>query len=132
MQASRRGLMLNAAAKIPMQLCILFIGVMVFVFYLFHQPPLFFQRLEQARLESPALKDTYGPLKERYDRAFDARRTAAERLLHEAPAGTASDDSAARAFIAANQQLDEVRREAAAPSRRRPAAVGPAIPTTSS
>ena len=56
LRASRRGLMLNAVAKIPMQLCILFIGVMVYVFYIFQPPPLLFQRLEQARLESPAMR----------------------------------------------------------------------------
>ena len=53
---SRRGLMFNAAAKIPMQLCILFIGVLVFVFYVFTQPPMLFQRVDQARLEAPALR----------------------------------------------------------------------------
>jgi Na+/proline symporter len=113
-RASRRGLMLNAVAKIPMQLCILFIGVMVFVFYVFQQPPLLFQRLEQTRLESPELKGPYGALKERYDRAFDARRTAAERVLNGAPAGDPSDESAANAFRIANRSVEDVRREAAA------------------
>ncbi len=55
----RRGLLLNAVAKIPMQLCILFIGVMVFVFYVFTQPPMLFQPLEQARLEA-ADADAHG------------------------------------------------------------------------
>ncbi|GIV35766.1 MAG: hypothetical protein KatS3mg032_0145 [Cyclobacteriaceae bacterium] len=38
---SRLGLMFNGLLKIPMQFVILFIGVLVFVFYLFNQPPVF-------------------------------------------------------------------------------------------
>lgn len=38
---SRLGLMFNGLLKIPMQFIILFIGVLVFVFYLFNQPPVF-------------------------------------------------------------------------------------------
>src|SRR5207244_1321086 len=43
---SRRGLMLNAAAKIPMQFGILFIGAVVFVFYIYERPPVIFQQLD--------------------------------------------------------------------------------------
>src|SRR5215831_4581405 len=49
-QQSRRGLMLNAAAKVPMQLCILFIGALVFVFYIYERPPVLFQQLDRARV----------------------------------------------------------------------------------
>src|SRR5262249_12234009 len=59
---SRRGLFLNAIAKIPMQLCILFIGVLVYVFYVFQPAPISFQRLDQARLESPAVRNQYAPI----------------------------------------------------------------------
>ena len=113
-RASRRGLMLNAAAKIPMQLCILFIGVMVFVFYLFQQPPLLFQRLEQARLESPELQRDYAPLKERFDSAFEARKAAAARVLADSDADSGA---AAEAFRAANGKVEEVHREAIALAR---------------
>src|SRR5262249_19013876 len=41
---SRLGLMFNALFKIPMQFFILLLGVMLFVFYLFNQPPIFFNR----------------------------------------------------------------------------------------
>jgi SSS family transporter len=40
---SRLSLLFNAAAKIPMQFFILFIGAMVFVFFIFERPPLLFQ-----------------------------------------------------------------------------------------
>jgi Na+/proline symporter len=38
---SRLGLLFNGLLKIPMQFMILFIGVLVYVFYLFNQPPVF-------------------------------------------------------------------------------------------
>ncbi len=40
----RLGLMFNAVCKIPMQFFILMLGVMVFVFYQFQQPPVYFNR----------------------------------------------------------------------------------------
>jgi Na+/proline symporter len=42
LRESRLGLMFNAVLKIPMQFFILLLGVMVFVFYQFEQPPVFF------------------------------------------------------------------------------------------
>jgi Na+/proline symporter len=42
LREGRLGLLFNAVCKIPMQFCILFLGVLIFVFYLFEQPPLFF------------------------------------------------------------------------------------------
>ena len=39
---SRLSLLFNAVAKVPMQFFILFIGAMVFVFFLFVRPPLLF------------------------------------------------------------------------------------------
>jgi Na+/proline symporter len=114
LEASRRGLMLNAAAKIPMQLCILFIGVMVYVFYIFQPPPVLFQRLEQARLESPALKTSYAPVADRYQKALHARKTAAARLLEEgADRGGASPTSSV-AFKAAHDEVEAARRDAMA------------------
>ena len=42
LRESRLGLLFNAVCKIPMQFSILFLGVLMFVFYQFEQPPLFF------------------------------------------------------------------------------------------
>jgi Na+/proline symporter len=75
---SRLGLLFNALAKIPMQFFILFIGAMVFVFFTFEKPPLLFQPVEMARIE----KDPrFGVLQQRYDRAFEQRKQAAEDFL---------------------------------------------------
>ena len=43
---SRLGLVFNALLKVPMQFFILLTGVLVFVFYQFHQAPIFFNAPE--------------------------------------------------------------------------------------
>ena len=53
-----------------MQFFILFVGAMVFVFYIFERPPLLFERPAMQRLEAAG---GYLQVKTRYDRAFEAR-----------------------------------------------------------
>jgi Na+/proline symporter len=71
---SRLSLLFNAIAKIPMQLFILFIGVMVFVLSLFVPTPMVFQPLEASRA---AKASAWKPAEETYRRAFERRREAA-------------------------------------------------------
>ncbi len=49
-EQSRLSLIFNAMAKVPMQFFILFIGAMVFVFFIFMRPPVLFQPVELANL----------------------------------------------------------------------------------
>jgi len=44
LRESRLGLMFNAVFKIPMQLFILLLGALIFVFYQFERPPVFFNQ----------------------------------------------------------------------------------------
>lgn len=75
---SKLSLLFNAMAKIPMQFFILFIGALVFVFYIFEQPPLLFQKLS---LEQLRKKPVYESIERRYVDAFQSRRDAAARLI---------------------------------------------------
>jgi SSS family transporter len=49
LKTSRMGLLFNGVFKVPMQFAILGIGVLLFVFYQFIQPPIFFNTAEEAR-----------------------------------------------------------------------------------
>ncbi|HPF15085.1 MAG TPA: sodium:solute symporter, partial [Planctomycetota bacterium] len=49
---SRLGLIMNGLLKVPMQFLILFIGVMVFVFYQFDRPPVFFNQVVEAQVKA--------------------------------------------------------------------------------
>lgn len=63
---SRLGLVMNGLVKIPMQFFILLIGVLVFSFYQFHQPPLFFNKVEVNKIQNTVYKDYYNKLEENY------------------------------------------------------------------
>jgi SSS family transporter len=76
--ASRLSLIFNACVKIPMQLFILFIGVVVFALSLFVQPPMIFHPLEAARAQQT---QAWTPTKNAYDRAWVARHDQAVRLV---------------------------------------------------
>lgn len=56
---SRMGLLMNGMLKIPMQFCILLIGVLVFTYYQFNTAPLFFNNVETAKLENSIYKEEY-------------------------------------------------------------------------
>ena len=56
---SRLGLIMNSVIKIPMQFSILLIGILVFVFYQFNTPPVFFNKTEVARIENSPYKSDY-------------------------------------------------------------------------
>ena len=61
---SRLSLLFNAMAKVPMQFFILFIGAMVFVFFMFVQPPLVFHPVEMdARGSNAAISRARSPLR---------------------------------------------------------------------
>src|SRR5437764_12816299 len=84
---ARSSLLMSAYWKIPLQALVLLTGVLVFVFFVFPQPPLLFNpAAEQAvRAEEPAM---YGVLDERYRIALRARETAAHAVAVEASAAS--------------------------------------------
>ena len=107
---SRLGLLFNAVAKIPMQFFILFIGAMVFVFYLFVQPPLLFQHAELSRIQDRA---EYAPVAQQYEQAFESRRQATLALVDAHHQGdTAAERRQTEQYRAAQKQMDAARTQA--------------------
>jgi len=106
---SRLGLLFNGMFKIPMQFLILFIGVMVFVFYLFTRPPVHFDapRLERLRGAVPA---EVTALEARHDEAAAARRAAAFAFLE--ARGTSGEAEARAALKVAAKRTEDVHHEA--------------------
>ncbi len=64
---SRLGLMFNAIIKIPMQLFILFTGVLVFVFYLYEKPPIFFNETAVENVEGEIYQEKIQELNGKFD-----------------------------------------------------------------
>jgi Na+/proline symporter len=108
---SRLGLLFNAMAKIPMQFFILFIGAMVFVFYLFVQPPLLFQHTELARIEA---RGDFQPVAESYQQAYEQRRQATLALVDAHHQGdTAAEQRQIAQYRASQKRIDDARTAAA-------------------
>ncbi len=71
---SRLGLIMNGLLKIPMQFIILFIGVMVFVFYQFNQPPVFFNQVAKAQVEQSDYAPELAKLEAEHTSIFEAKK----------------------------------------------------------
>lgn len=108
----RTSLLMSAFIKIPMQFLILFIGVMVFVFYQFVQPPMIFKADDRAKVENTA---EYVKLNAQFDLAFLARQQAATSFANSE--GSAKE-SAKQEFIEANKAMTGIRNEAIAEFKR--------------
>ena len=74
LSASRLGLLFNGLFKIPMQALILFVGVMVFVFYQFNAPPIFFNQSELARAKQTPYAGELADLEKAHTAAFERKQ----------------------------------------------------------
>jgi Na+/proline symporter len=109
---SRLGLLFNGLFKIPMQFVVLMLGVLVFVFYLFTPPPVFFNT---PALEAVARGEHAGALRtleDRYARTWTAQREAANAYVAALTAPDGVRASARDALRAAAAETDRVRAEA--------------------
>jgi solute:Na+ symporter, SSS family len=105
----RDSLMMSAFVKIPLQALVLVTGVLVFVFYIFNQPPMLFNRAHAERIAQSDRAEAFNALQGEFVQAFEARRDAAAGLAA-APESAAAE----AAFRGANNGLIDVRKRAAA------------------
>jgi Na+/proline symporter len=103
---SRLSLLFNATVKIPMQLFILFIGVMVFVLSLFVPAPMVFQPAEAARAEKTA---EWKPIEQQFRQAFEHRRKAAHQLAQSLRNPGSNDGDSLAAFRGSQSDYLKVR-----------------------
>jgi Na+/proline symporter len=102
----RTSLLMSAFIKIPMQVLILFIGVMVFIFYQFQQPPLIFKADDRAKMEKSA---EYRKLNDEYSQAFESRQRAA--LAFAGTEGqSVTADAARQIYLESNERMNDVRK----------------------
>lgn len=83
---SRIGLVMNGLIKIPMQFLILLIGILVFAFYQFHTPPVFFNKVEVESIRKSAYSAQYDSLQNEYSLQQEQKRKHINeyvRALHE-------------------------------------------------
>lgn len=78
---SRMGLIMNGFLKIPMQFVILFIGVMVFVFYQFYQPPVVFNKVQTEKLRESEYAGEFEQLEKAYEGKFEESKASYLEML---------------------------------------------------
>ncbi len=78
---SRLGLLFNGLLKIPMQFFILFIGVMVFVFYQFNQPPVFFNEVAKNKLYESEHREELQALEQEHAVIFEEKQAEVRGLV---------------------------------------------------
>jgi SSS family solute:Na+ symporter len=83
---------------------------MVFVFYLFVQPPMLFNPVHENRVRQGPLAERYAATEQRFTSAFESRRDAARALATADDASTRA--SAEATFLEADASLKAVRRDA--------------------
>ena len=110
LRQSRLSLIFNAFVKVPMQIFILAIGVLLYVFYHFERPPLVFNSAEAAMVaESPRAGD-FAALEAEHERTHGLRRESTLAVLEARRAG---DDPAVlqRRIAAYDDELARLREE---------------------
>jgi Na+/proline symporter len=112
---SRLGLLFNGLVKIPMQSLILFVGVMVFVFYQFNAPPIFFNQSELERVKQTPFAGKLESLERAHGAAFERKQSEIWQLdraldRHDAASIAASEQRVRAAEITSAAIRDEAKR----------------------
>jgi solute:Na+ symporter, SSS family len=114
-EEAKRSLLMSAYWKIPLQMLVLLLGILVFVFYVFNTPPLIFSSAQETRLKQGPSSAQYAALEGEFGTALDARRAAGAAL---AAARNTDDDreiaAARQTFIERNAAVEAVRGQATA------------------
>ncbi len=110
---SRMGLLMNGMLKIPMQFLILLIGILVFTFYQYQKPPVFFNSYELNKIENSSYKTEFKEREKDFDLAF-ADKNKKVVALDEALSTNKNVEQASAEVKEANQNLQQKRLDALA------------------
>jgi solute:Na+ symporter, SSS family len=111
---ARHSLLMSAYWKIPLQVLVLVLGILVYVFYVFNQPPLLFSKVDVERLERGPSAPAFVALQSEFNGAFEARRRAAQELAAaRGAAAPARVTAAEQQVVATESAVRTVRNKAA-------------------
>jgi Na+/proline symporter len=110
---SRLALLTNGLVKVPMQFIILFIGAMVFVFFQFVTPPLFFNPVEEAKVKSSSYGDEYKLIEKEYAELQNQKQTELKALISSIDLGDKEKSKAQTEIVIEHQKkADELKSRA--------------------
>ncbi len=108
----RQSLLMSAYWKIPLQFLIPLIGVLMFVFFVFHRPPMLFNAQHDQAVRHGARGAEYVALERQFNAAYEARRQAALDVSAARQAGGSALTAAEAAFSLADADVAKVRTDA--------------------
>lgn len=110
---SRLGLIMNGLIKIPMQFLILLIGVLVFSFYQFNRPPVFFNNYEVEQVKKSPYAPQFNAIEKQYADAFAQKKEKTENLIKAFDSKNDQLIAVAKASLkAAESNADTIRKSA--------------------
>ncbi len=113
LRESRLGLMFNAVFKIPMQFFILSIGVLLFVFYQFALPPVYFDQVAWQQSMAAGRGEQLHQIEAKFSAAHAEERQQLQAWINARHAGDGAAESAARtAATLAHDRTEALRHEA--------------------
>jgi solute:Na+ symporter, SSS family len=110
---SRLGLLMNGLVKIPMQFLILLIGILVFAFYQYNQPPVFFNSYELNKLEKSSYNPQLKEIENKYSSAFEEKQVQVNILNTALELGNEKEVNKSRIILQkADEKTKSIRKEA--------------------
>jgi len=110
---SRMGLLFNGMAKVPMQFLILFIGAMVYVFYFFNQPPVFFNKVLVENTRQSSYAEQFEEVETAYVQNFLSQKRVALELAEVLDQGDEARTDALTQQLAQREETGDQLREQA-------------------
>lgn len=109
---SRVGLLMNGLVKVPMQFLILLVGALVFTFYQFHTPPIFFNQSQVEIVANSEHKDSLATLQQNFDALSVAKKEKVALFTDALHKGdTVLMESSAAALTSLNASADGIKKE---------------------
>ncbi|WP_181305894.1 sodium:solute symporter [Rufibacter sp. XAAS-G3-1] len=110
---SRLGLLMNGLVKVPMQFLILLVGVLVFVFYQFYAPPLYFNQQQASNVLASEAAPAWRDLEISSQQIFQEKKAATLALVEAYQTeNKPGEEQAAHRMQQAEAKRKEIRQEA--------------------
>ena len=107
---SKLGLMMNGLLKVPMQFVILLIGALVFVYYQYNQPPIFFNETIRTEIATdPEYGEEFKSYKSQYQEVFQEKRQLVKELNNAVDSGPTQIEMAKHELNSLQVDSEELR-----------------------
>ena len=105
--AARHSLLMSAFWKIPLQVLVLIVGVLMFAYFLFQPAPMLFKNTHVAAMQASPQAAEYAALEQEFTQAETTRKSAAEAIAVSRSAGASDADLEATeaVFVQADQAV---------------------------